>query len=192
MKRTAPALRLSGALFGAATLLAAVPAHAIDLSMDALLLEGGFTEDRVDANRYGGAFRWELKPQWLQVGDWHLKSLVELSIDYWDAKTGGKTGKDDLFDFGLTPILRYQRDPGHGIAPFIEFGVGVHGHTRTGIENKDFDIPFSFGEHLGLGARFGEGGKYELVYRYQHQSNAGIGDTNPGINFHSVAIGFYF
>ena len=187
MKRPGMGRALSAATLAAAVLVA-LPAAAID----AVFIEGGVTEDRVDAQRYGGAFRWELKPQWWQIGNWHLGSYVELSIDYWDAATGGTTGKDDLVDIGVTPVLRYQRDPTHGFAPFIEFGVGVHGHSRTGIENKDFDIPFAFGEHLGLGARFGEGGKYELIYRYQHQSNAGLGDLNPGINFHSLSLGLHF
>jgi lipid A 3-O-deacylase len=89
-------------------------------------------------------------------------------------------------------VLRWQRDPAHGFAPFAEIGVGAHGHTEDGISDEDFDIPFAFGSHIGLGARFGAQGRYEVIYRFQHLSNAGLGDENPGINFHAVQLGYHF
>ena len=55
-----------------------------------------------------------------------------------------------------------------------------------------YDIPFAFGSHVGLGARLGDNGAYELMYRYQHQSNAGLGERNPGINFHVLSLGMHF
>ena len=169
-------------------LLLAAPAGAVDT----VLLEGGMTESDKDAERYGGAVRWNLGGSWWRTGDWSVASYLELSVTYWDGEPG-RTGEDDLVDFGLTPVLRWQRDPSQvGLAPFLELGLGVHGHTEDGIGNKDFDIPFAFGSHFGAGARFGAGGRYELVYRFQHLSNAGLGDDNPGINFHVLQLGYHF
>ena len=167
--------------------LVAGPASAIDT----FLLEGGVSESDENAERYGGAVRWDLGMKWMEAGDWHLGSYVELSVTYWDGEAG-RTGDDDLVDFGLTPVLRYQRVADHGIAPFAELGLGAHVHTEDGIGNKNFDIPFAFGSHFGVGARFGAAGKYELIYRFQHLSNAGLGDDNPGINFHAVQFGVHF
>lgn len=162
------------------------PAAAIDTAV----VEGGFSEE--DVERYGGALRWDLGGNWWRAANWGLVSYLELSAAYWDGEAG-TTGENDLFDVGLTPVLRWQRDPTQGgIAPFIEFGVGVHGHTEDGIGDDDFDIPFAFGTHVGGGVRFGAQGRYELVYRYQHLSNAGLGDENPGINFHVVQLGYHF
>jgi lipid A 3-O-deacylase len=166
----------------------ATPARAIDT----LLLELGSSEtDFEDTERYGGAVRWTLGNRWLQHGEWYLGTYIELAVSYWDGELG-RTGEDSLVDFGLTPVLRYQRDPGLGLAPFIEIGSGVHGHTEDGIGSKNFDIPFAFGTHFGAGARFGTGGRYELVYRFQHLSNADLGDDNPGINFHVLQLGYHF
>ena len=140
---------------------------------------------------------WRSAPTWVAIdvwattGDWFLGAYLELGITYWDGREG-TTGQDDLVDFGLTPVLRWQHDTTGGLAPFAEFGLGVHGYTEDGISDEDFDIPFAFGTHLGVGARFGANGRYELVYRYQHQSNAGLGDENPGINFHVVQLGYHF
>ena len=159
-------------------------------AVDTVLIEGGFSDE--DAERYGGALRWNVGGNWWRTGDWSIASYLELAVAYWDGKPG-TTGEEDLFDFGLTPVLRWQRDPGQaGIAPFVEFGVGVHGHTEDGIGDDDFDLPFAFGTHVGGGARFGQHGRYELVYRYQHLSNAGLGDENPGINFHVFQFGYHF
>lgn len=171
----------------------AVLVHAQPVAaVDAMLLEGGFSEGDADVERYGGALRWDLGATWWRTGDWSLASYIELSVAYWDGERG-RSGEDDLVDFGLTPVLRWQRDPGaSGLAPFAELGVGAHGHTETGIGDEDFDIPFAFGTHLGVGARFGAGGRYEFAYRFQHLSNAGLGDDNPGINFHVLQLGYHF
>ncbi len=168
-------------------LLCAAPAAALDT----LLFEIGTTEGKEDAERYGGAARLDLPGKWLDNGAWHLASYLEFSVTYWDGELGTE-GEDDLVDFGLTPVLRYQRDPSAGFAPFVEFAAGLHVHTEDGIGNRDFDIPFAFGSHIGAGARFGEQGRYELVYRFQHLSNAGLGDENPGINFHVLQLGYHF
>ncbi len=185
MKATALFASLTAALL----VTTAVPAF--DLSPSTVTIEGGFTEDSVDAQRYGANLRWDLPIQLFQVGDWHMVSLVEFGINVW-ASSKGRTGEDSLVDFGLTPVLRYQMDPKRGFAPFVEAGAGLHLHTQNGLNDKDFDLPFAFGSHAGLGARFGADGKYELMYRYQHQSNAGLGATNPGINFHVMSLGTHF
>ncbi len=189
MKRTALSLSLIGA--SCAALLAATPVAAFDLSPSAITIEGGLSEDHIDAERYGANLRWDLPLQWFEVGDWHMVSLIEFGINVWDSAKG-RTGEDSLVDFGLTPVLRYQMTPKRGFAPFVEGGVGIHLHTQNGLNDKDFDIPFAFGSHVGLGARFGLNGAYELMYRYQHQSNASLGDSNPGINFHVLSLGMHF
>ena len=164
----------------------------VDASDTALLLEGGINEGDEDVKRYGGAVRYNFGPDWSRGGDWRLGVYLELSFTYWDGENG-TTGENEFIDFGLTPVLRYQRNPTTGgIAPFAEFGAGAHLHTEDGIGDRDFDIPFAFGSHFGIGARFGAQGRYELVYRFQHLSNAGLGDDNPGINFHAVQLGYHF
>jgi len=161
-------------------------------ALDSIFLELGTIEGDEEVDRYGGSFRYTPETKWLESNNWYLSSYFEFGVTYWDGEIGTE-GEDSLVDFGFTPVLRYQRAIGAGsIAPFFEFGAGAHAHTETGIGDKDIDIPFSFGSHFGAGARFGEQGRYELVYRFQHLSNAGLGDENPGLNFHVVQLGYYF
>jgi hypothetical protein len=158
---------------------------------NSVALELGTIEGDENAERFGGAFRVESDKKWFAAGDWYLGTYFEFGLTYWDGDKGTE-GKDSLVDFSVTPIFRYQRKLGESVAPFVEFGTGAHVHTETGIGNKDIDIPFSFGTHVGAGARFGAKGAYEVTYRFQHLSNAGLGDENPGLNFHVIQLGYHF
>ncbi len=153
--------------------------------------EFGTTAGSTDVDRFGVVAKKDWNARWLESGEWFLSGYWEVAISYWDGDKG-RYGNDTLFDFSGTPVLRYQRSPGTSIAPFVELGVGIHVHTDDTIGNKDFDIPFSFGNHIGAGFRFGAHGRYEVLYRFQHLSNASIGDKNPGINFHVIQLGYRF
>ena len=45
-----------------------------------------------------------------------------------------------------------------------------------------FSTKFQFGDHIGVGARFGAANRHDLGLRLQHVSNGGIKNPNPGIN----------
>ena len=121
----------------------------------------------------------------MESPNWTGTTYLEVSVSYWDGQEG-RTNNDSLVDFGLTPVFRLQKK-GEGLKPFAEFGVGAHLHTEDGIGDENFDIPFAFGSHLGFGFRFGPSSKYELLYRFQHLSNASLGDKNPGAEILSLS-----
>ena len=154
------------------------------------LLEGGTTDGDAEAERFGGSIRVNFDRALLEGRNWLGKAYLEASISYWDGEAG-RTNNDSLVDFGVTPVLRMQKK-GTGFQPFAEFGIGAHLHTEDSIGDENFDIPFAFGSHLGLGFRFGPRSKYEFLYRFQHLSNASLGDDNPGINFHVLSVGVHF
>lgn len=166
---------------------ASAPVHALD----GIALELGTADSDEDVDRFGVAFKWDWSAQWFAAGDWALGGYWELGASYWDGDDG-RTGNDSLGDFHVTPVVRLQRKADAAIAPFLEFGVGAHLHTDDSIGDKNFDLPFAFGSHLGGGFRFGGRRQYELLYRFQHLSNAGLGDDNPGINFHVLHLGYRF
>ena len=157
----------------------------------AIYVEGGTDDDEDDASRFGLALSYELPYRFLETGNWYLGTAFEASASYWDARSG-TTGNDSLFEGGLTGMLRYQRTPTGGLAPFVEAGTGPHVMSETGIANRDFDIRLAFASHVGAGFRMGSRGEWEFLYRFQHLSNAGLGDSNPGINFHLLRVGYWF
>ena len=153
-------------------------------------LEGGTADGDAEAERFGGSFRVNFDRTLIEGRNWLGRAYLEASLSYWDGEAG-RTNNDSLVDFGLTPVLRVQKK-GEGFQPFAEFGIGAHLHTEDSIGDENFDIPFAFGSHLGLGFRFGPRSKYEFLYRFQHLSNASLGDDNPGINFHVLSLGVHF
>jgi lipid A 3-O-deacylase len=165
----------------------ALPASAIDR----VAFEYGMADGDTDVDRYGGTVTFDWGVEWFRTGGWALTGYWEVGVNVWDSD-GGRTGEDTLVDGHVTPVLRWQRDLTSPLPVFLEVGVGAHGYTEEQIEDKDFTLPFAFGSHVGAGVRLGEGGRYELLYRYQHQSNANLGDDNPGINFHLFTVGYYF
>lgn len=156
-------------------------------------LEGGWDDDEQDANRYGFAVAYDLPYRFLEAGSWYLGTYFEVSASYWDADDGGRWNEDSLFEGGLTGVLRFQREVGQGlVTPFAELGTGPHVMSETQFVDKDFDLQFCFGSHLGAGLKFGNRGQFEALYRFQHLSNADLGDDNPGIDFHLLRFGYRF
>ena len=67
---------------------------------------------------------------------------------------------------------------------YAEAGIGAHLLSETQInDHRRFSTAFQFGDHVGVGLRFGQRGEYDLGYRFQHLSNADIKKANDGINF---------
>ena len=159
------------------------------LALD-LALELGYGEE--DTDRGGLALQWEWDKKWLATGNWYLGGYWEASFSYWDGEEG-RSGTGSLAEAGFTPVFRVQsRDPLYGLWPYVEAAVGIHLMTEEELGDKDFSIPFAFASHGGAGVRFGPKGRLDLGYRYQHLSNAGLGDSNPGINFHLVRLAYHF
>lgn len=176
-----------GALLAGA--MAALPAAC--MAVDAIGVEGGREADE-GLGRIGIETQWDWQRTWFAEGDWYLGGLWEVSASYWWGDEG-TTGNDWLFDLGLTPVLRFARhSPLLVGTPYLEAGAGPHVASETGIEDEEFDINFSFGSFIGAGVRVGANQQWELGYRFQHLSNAGLGDDNPGFNYHLVRLGYRF
>lgn len=112
-----------------------------------------------------------------------LSVYTEASLGRWRATLAdGASSSSGVSQFGITPVLRWTR--GEPAAWFLELGIGANVLTplyRSG--NKIFSTAFNFGDHLAVGWLFGDRSRHELVLRFQHFSNAGIRQPNPGENF---------
>jgi lipid A 3-O-deacylase len=118
-----------------------------------------------------------------------LTGYWELSAGFWDNHSSLATN-DHLLDVGLTPVFRCELTGFEKVTPYMEGGVGAHVLSHSSVsEFRKFGSAFEFGDHIGAGAWFGEIGRYDLSYRLQHLSNAGICSPNKGINYHIVRLG---
>jgi hypothetical protein len=174
--------RFAGALVAFAAMTCA-PAHAID----GMSLELGRGDD-VNMGRIG--VQWELKKPLLQFRDWQVGTHFDLALGYWRQDDVLPGRNDDVVNLGFTPVMRLQ---GNGrVGPYAEVGLGVHLISDTSIGETRMSTAFQFGSHAGFGYRFGPRSSYDISYRFQHLSNAGIKRPNGGINFHQVRLQYWF
>jgi lipid A 3-O-deacylase len=174
--------KLASALTALLWAAMSMPSHAID----GISIEGG-RGDGTDMWRVG--VQWEWNKRWFQGQNWHLGGFWDLAAGYWRRSAAPGLNRS-LTDIGLTPVFRLQSNDLQGL--YLEAAIGFHLLSRTSLGDKRFSTRFQFGDHLGAGVRFGPGGRYDLGYRFQHLSNAGIKRPNHGINFHQVRFQYRF
>jgi hypothetical protein len=183
-------MKLIRAILLSAPFFISSSALAIDFVPDSVSIEGGSSDSSPNVGMWRVGAQWEVY-KWFEGSPWLLTHYVDLSAGSWHADD--VDGSHDIGDIGFTPVLRLQKSGLGNFIPYAEIGIGFHGLTSTNITSqRKFSTHFQFGDHLGVGLRFGEGAKYDLGYHYQHLSNAGIDHPNPGINFHQLRLQYHF
>ena len=178
------------ALFVFACLVLAVPqARAID-GMSLELGSSDSSNTSVDMARVG--VQWNWSKRWALGSNWHIGGFWDLGLGYWDNDSRNRT-TSSIVDFGFTPVFRLQQTNPGAVAPYLEGAIGFHYLSNSSLGSKRrLGSRFQFGDHIGLGLRFGPRHAYDIGYRYQHLSNAGIKEPNQGINFHQIRLQYHF
>jgi hypothetical protein len=109
-------------------------------------------------------------------------------IGYWNSDKDNRQN-DNLWELGLTPVLRLAPKASGGMRPYLEAGLGGHVLSDTRIGERKLSTAWQFGTHLGVGL---DCGRLRIGYRFQHLSNAGIKTPNDGIDFHVLTADLLF
>ncbi len=165
--------------------MVSAPAYAVD----GIAFAGGSGSD---ADLATVSLTWNWDKRWFTEGDWSLGGYWELSGTAW--KGDGPRPEKELYGIGIAPVFRFQRNAfANSISPYAEVGVGAYQFSGKQIHGEQsMGSRFEFGTHIGLGMTFGDRQQFDVSYRIQHFSNAGITSTNPGINFNEIRIGYHF
>jgi lipid A 3-O-deacylase len=92
----------------------------------------------------------------------------------------------------VTPIIRFIKGSGV-IRPYAELGAGIRLLSSPRISSTfTLGTAFQFADMAGVGMQFGSHQQYQAGYRFQHISNGGIKEPNPGINFHQLYLQYNF
>jgi hypothetical protein len=173
-----------------AALLAASP---LAYAIDSVSVEYGHSDSsNVNVNLYRVGVQWNWNKKLVEMGNWHLGGYWESDAGYWANNSFGRTHAN-ILDIGFTPVFRFQQTTRSSVSPYVEAAVGLHLLSATSVNaQRQFGSSFQFGDHVGAGMRFGEKGQYDIGYRYQHFSNAGIKGPNQGINFNELRLQYHF
>ncbi|PRC91632.1 acyloxyacyl hydrolase [Solimicrobium silvestre] len=132
-----------------------------------------------------------LDEQYWQSNGNHFAPYLEASLANWksDDVQNISGQKQNLYDFGFTPVLRWQKD--NRLGWYGEAGIGVHYLTDLYDNNqKKASTKFQFGDHIAIGYVFQN--KIEIALKFQHFSNASIKKPNPAMNFALIKLGYAF
>ena len=140
-------------------------------AIDGIALAAGHGDDSTAIIRFSLTDHWRKRDR--QPSDvWRLAGYWEFTAGVWDNKD------DSVAELAATPVFRFERK-----GFYVEGAIGFH-LVQTHISaHRSFSTAFQFGDHLGAGARFGPGHRYDFGIRVQHISNGGVRSPNPGINF---------
>jgi hypothetical protein len=155
-------------------------------ALDGMSIEAG-RNGNYEMARLG--VQWQWQQRWLASDGRHLGGYWDLSAGAWrgDALAGQNDG---LTDIGLTPTVRWQADDRKGF--YLEAGIGAHYLSGTTIGSRRLSTRFQFGDHIGIGYRFGPKGAFDLGFRFQHLSNADIKRPNDGMDFNQLRLQYWF
>lgn len=134
---------------------------------------------------------WDWDREW-EAGGGRLSASLEASMSAWSYRSAHGTGRSQLAQAVLTPVLRYR--PSHGTAVwFVDGGIGISvTSSKFANDRKSFSTTFNFGSLIGVGFNFGGRREHEISLRVQHFSNAGIKEPNPGENFLQLRYAYQF
>ena len=86
-------------------------------------------------------------------------------------------------------MVRTQEVPSPFGSFFLEAGFGPHLFSRPGRTNR-LDTAFEFNSFVGLGLHINP--RWSLVAKARHLSNAGITDSNAGVNLYLLELHYRF
>lgn len=132
---------------------------------------------------------WQLEPdvRWAlpwEAGlgdDWRLDLHLSLTAG-WLASRGNHG-----FSGSVGPLLGLGRK---GLPLRFEGGLSPTLIGRHVFGKDDFGSHLQFTSHAALLVDFWD--HWSVGYRFQHMSNAGLGDPNPGLNEHALQVFFRF
>ncbi|HEX7638104.1 MAG TPA: acyloxyacyl hydrolase [Burkholderiaceae bacterium] len=167
-------------LAGVALAVASLGAGAKELvSPVGMFVEGGLARD-ARSLVVGAAWTW-LQPSRWDGGRW--SGYLETSLGEWAChKHTGRRYEGCSTQLGITPVIRFS-----GLAWthwYLELGIGADlVFPLYETDQHRFATEFEFGDHLGIGRKFGEEGRDEIELRAEHYSNGGYKNPNPGENW---------
>lgn len=131
--------------------------------------------------------RWSRR--WRPVGNGWLRGKPTLSVELMPVVEFGQ--EPSARGPGLNLIYEHRLMPEVDLHPVFRAGAGIlytDQEVPPGVTRLNFSILVGFGLDIDLGRRW----QLAPEYRFHHVSNADTGPINPGINSHTMVLGFTF
>ncbi len=153
------------------------------LDWESIGLRAGINDHRnnEDFHQYETFATWSLPWIWRSSKIWAIGTFLEVNA-------GILRGSGETAFVGSI-------GPGIYLAGFkdkiiISIGLNPTIISKHKFGDEDLGGPIEFTSHIGFNLNFAR--HFTIGYRLQHMSNAGLYDTNPGLNMHMIELGYRF
>jgi lipid A 3-O-deacylase len=176
-----------------AWLLGTSSAHAVSTVMSPVDDRPGWQPDATFAQVGNGSStdewtigaQWDWRRQWeigetLRVrGRWDLEFGRLRALTHWDNDDHAWYTK-----IAFMPVLRLSSDrhPWYvdaGVGPALVFPMYVS-------RERTFSTTFNFDDYVAVGVQLGSRNQHDLSIGFNHISNAGLSEPNPGLNLYAA------
>ncbi|MGN5476236.1 acyloxyacyl hydrolase [Cupriavidus basilensis] len=182
MRHAALAAVLLGVALRSSLAQAAPPIPAVQI--------GYGVDSKHDVQKIEAAFLWDSGFAWGNPQGWLLDLQWEVNVARWHSTSS--SNPRNPWEFGVAPVVRlaWKR---YSWVPFLELSLGLRLMSETrSADDHIYSTAFQFSEYGGLGVAFGKDQQFAVGYRYQHISNGGIKEPNPGTGFSTVYLRYRF
>ncbi len=161
------------------SVMASQPDHKSD--WDIVGVRGGFPATHTQSNPTQFEFYASYPLPWHWGSRWILGTRFNTSI-------GVLSGNADNSIIGtLGPALTLNRS---GNPVWLSLGTDVAFLSDDELGQDDFGGLIHFISHVGLNLQLSH--DWEVGYRFQHMSNTGLDEHNPGLDMHLLQLGYRF
>lgn len=173
-------LAVTGLALASASVTAAPHREQNRWAPSSFFLQLGTGDEKTDAYSLGATWDWH----WARTTRFgQMTGYTEGTIGRWQTDNVGSTGTRWFTQFGATPVLRLYPAKLDG-RWFSEIGIGANYITPVyHAGSKNFSTEFNFGDHIAIGRILDNARLSSIALRFQHFSNGGIDEPNPGENF---------
>lgn len=156
--------------------------NAKDNGWNAAGLRAGISDKRNDEffSKYEAYANFGLPWKWSSESGWIFGTFIGINV-------GMVVCEDNAFVGSIGPGI-YLFTPAKRVALSAGIYPTYIGRSKFGAE--DFGETFQFTSAFGVNLNFYR--NWTLGYRFQHMSNAGIFNENPGLNTHMLEMGYRF
>jgi len=148
----------------------------------------GANAHNAQALRIGGSLDW---PSSWKLGPVRIAGYTEVTIGRWRLEPDARLDRAYFTQVGVTPVVRFYGGETEGL--FFEAGIGANVIApKYHSKHREQGSTFNFGDHVGLGWRSSGPAAWEATLRFEHFSNAGIREPNPGKNWTELRLGAAF
>ncbi len=158
------------------------PAFAEDGKWDTVGVRAGTGDSRNSESfkQYEAYAMLSLPWRWGTESKWTIGSFIGINAGVVSCEGEAFVGSIGPGIYLMTPRKRFV----------LSAGIYPTYLSKATFGTEDFGGSLQFTSVLGVNYNFSR--CMTIGYRFQHMSNAGISDENPGLNTHMVELGFRF